>query len=304
MQKEKIEFYKERDFGEVINVTVAFIKQNFKLMGKMLLIYVAPFSIVLGVLMGLNQHNSLSTVLNANVSTINYGSQVIIVILLLLFSIATFTLLPALMLEFFNEYKEFGPDDMSLDRIRKRAFNSFGTVLGTIFVIGFIIVGIVVLMALSAFVTPWLMAIFILPIIYFAVVIYFAIPIRIFEKATIGEAISRSFYLVKGNWWWTFLLYLVVSMAVGVLGSAFIMPQYFYTIFIAFTSAKGGSPELSMTILLLTSVLTFLGQIIFNSIPFVSLTFQYYNLLEQKDKPGLQERVNQLLPKTPETEEA
>jgi hypothetical protein len=303
MQNQKIEFYRERDFGELINTTVAFIKQNIKIILKMLLYYIVPLAIVLGVLMGLNQHATLSNTFSAGVTGTTYSGQVLILVFLFLFAMVTFTLLPALMFELFIEYKAYGPNEMSLERIRKRAFDSFGTLLGTVLVIGLIMVAIVFAIALFAMITPWLIIVFVLPFIYFVVAIYFALPIRIFEKATMGEAFSRSFYLIKGNWWWTFLLYIVVSMAVGVLGSAFIMPQYFYMIFITFTSAQGGSAELSMTVVLLTSMLTVFGQVIFNSIPFITLTFQYFNLLEQKDKPGLQERVNQILPKTADTQE-
>jgi hypothetical protein len=151
-------------------------------------------------------------------------------------------------------------------------------------------------MVLLAFITPWILVVFVLPFIYSMVAVFFIFPIRIYEDASFGEALSRCFYLVSGNWWRTFLVYFVVSMVVSLVSYIFILPMYIYIFAVSFASAKGSSFETSMGIMIAVNIFAFVGQIILSSIPLITLNFQYFNLLEKKDKPGLMKRVNDLLP--------
>ncbi|HCC30137.1 MAG TPA: hypothetical protein DEQ03_08805, partial [Marinilabiliales bacterium] len=67
-------------------------------------------------------------------------------------------------------------------------------------------------------------------------------------------------------------------------------------IFVGVAAAKGGTPEISQAIMVGTYAFSFMGQIMTSSLLFVVLSFQYFNLLEKKDKPGLQQRIQLLLP--------
>ncbi|HAM97634.1 MAG TPA: hypothetical protein DCQ26_03405 [Marinilabiliales bacterium] len=294
MQNQPIEFYRERDFGEIINTTIEFVKQNFKIFFKGLLYFIVPLGLVVGAMMGIVQHASLSQSFG---QPFDFGVvQIIAIVIALLFSFFLFALLPSLIMSIMLEYQQSGKNDMQLNRIWKRAFDSFGDVLSVSLVIGLLIVLSVAVMVLFATITPWILAIFVLPFLYGIVVVYFALPVRVFEKAPIGESISRSFYLVAGNWWWTFLLVFVSSMVLGIIGIVFYTPLYAYMIFVGVAAAKGGTPEISQAIMVGTYAFSFMGQIMTSSLLFVVLSFQYFNLLEKKDKPGLQQRIQLLLP--------
>ncbi len=296
MQKEKIEFIKERDFGEIINVTLLFIKQNYNILLKSVLYYLVPFAIIVGALLGLNQHSSMAQLFNQ--SAVSYSNQIIAIIIIVILAVIIFSLMPAIILEIFRDYQTYGPENMDMARIWEKARKSLGLILGlTVSIVG-IMIGFIFLMVLFAKVTPWLIVFFFLPLFYASIVVYFAFPVRVLEGGTIGESLKRAFFLVNGNWWWTFLIYFVISLIVSIIGMAFAIPQYVYLIFIGITSAKGGTPELSMGVMIFTYALTFVGQIIVNNIPIIALTFQYYNLLEKKDKPGLQRRIDEILPES------
>jgi len=258
-----------------------------------MLFYIIPFAVILGILMGFNQHYTLSGALNNNFRP---TTQIIVLILFAIFAIVTYSLITAFIIEVFKEYHEKGPDNLKLESIWEKTKETLGTVIATSLGLMGMFIGLVFIMVLVTMVTPWFIAVFIIPLFYVMVVVYFVFPIRVYENAGMGEALSRSFYLINGNWWWTFLIYLVVSMAVGLIGSIFIMPQYAYIFFITFTQARGSAHEVSLTIMILTSVLTFVGQMLINSIPLIALNFQYFNLLEKKDKPGLQMRIDEILP--------
>lgn len=49
MTKFKIDFRQQRDFGEVLNATFAFLRLNVGKLGKALLYYVCPFLIIQGI---------------------------------------------------------------------------------------------------------------------------------------------------------------------------------------------------------------------------------------------------------------
>ena len=48
--QETINLRKKREFGEVFNATILFLKQEYKLLGKAFLYYVLPVSIVIAIL--------------------------------------------------------------------------------------------------------------------------------------------------------------------------------------------------------------------------------------------------------------
>ena len=51
----KIEFAKRRDFGEVLNGTFQFLRQNFKSLGLALLYIAGPFILIQGIITGYYQ---------------------------------------------------------------------------------------------------------------------------------------------------------------------------------------------------------------------------------------------------------
>lgn len=293
MQENKINFNQERDFGEVINVTILFIKQNIKALGKAVLYFIAPLGLIAGIFYGLYQYYTLGQAFDF---AGNLSMGVIVAIVMVILFVVVFTLLQAIVLEMFNEYREKGPGKIDIHSLWSRAKDSFGTILGTSIILGFLMGGVILVMVLFSLITPYLLIAFVIPFFYAILTIYFVYPVRVYEKADIGEAITRSFTLIKGNWWWTFLLYFIVSMAAGLLSSIFMIPQYIYTFATAFTAASGESASMSMTMAIITGILSMVGQVVVNTIPFIALIFHYYNLLEKKDKPGLQKRLDQLLP--------
>lgn len=295
MQNNKINYYVDRDFGEILNTTIAFVRQNYKIILKTLLYYTVPLAAIMGVITGIYYYLTLSGSID-NPAMSNVALIAFVGLLMVIVSFALFTLLPSLLFSIMQEYKEHGPGQFTVQGIWSGAKKNFANVLGTTFIIiGLVLVGVFILI-IPVMSLPWLTVFLVTPFMYAMVTLYFLYPVRVFEDNTTGESISRAFYLIKGNWWWSFLLYMVVSMAVGMIGFIFFIPQYVYIFFVSFTSASGGAIEVSQGITIFTSILTMIGQVLIYSLPFVALSLQYFNLVEKKDKISLLSKIDDILP--------
>jgi len=60
MNSQKIEFQRYRDFGQIINATFEFIRENFKQLAKAVIFLVGPFILLTGIFGGLYQKNLFS----------------------------------------------------------------------------------------------------------------------------------------------------------------------------------------------------------------------------------------------------
>src|SRR5436190_2153909 len=56
MRNQLINFREERDLGQKVNATFAFIRNNFKSLSRNLLLIVAPFALIAGIFNGISQY--------------------------------------------------------------------------------------------------------------------------------------------------------------------------------------------------------------------------------------------------------
>jgi hypothetical protein len=135
---------------------------------------------------------------------------------------------------------------------------------------------------------------FILPSIYFSVVLSLLGPIMIIERKSFSQAFSRSFFLISEKWWSTFGLIVVTTIIGGVMAITFAIPQYFFTFLIASHKVANTSsqPALWEQIGIVVSGMIYtIGSNLLQSIVVVAVTFQYYNLVERKEAKGLLSKV-------------
>ncbi len=129
----------------------------------------------------------------------------------------------------------------------------------------------------------------ILPGIYLAVVFTPVVYIMVNEDASIGEAFSRCFSLVKENFWISlgiyFVAYLIYSFAAGIIGVVF-------GIFIGISSYLT-TKELESTMAIVNSV-TNIFSYMFYVVFAVAVGLHYYNLAEKLDGIGMMRRLDTL----------
>jgi len=307
MQAQQIEFHKQRDFGNKLNATIEFIKQNFKILAKSLLYIAGPF-VVIGSLLFVQVYSGfLRSIANeSQLSHIeeNLTSMVSFGVAGLLFLMVGSTFVIAVVNDFMILYEEKRGDKFDVSEIWNRVKSSFLPTLGTVIlyalvlltayiivIIPVVILGQVssALMVLSVFVVLCLF-------IYIIIALTPIFIVRAYERISFGAALSRCFYLVKGKWWSTFGLVVVTSIIHNVVSSIFFIPWYINFILTTLHSTQSGTfeePSLLSEILSNGSLLLyFIFSYLLYCIPLIAINFQYFNLVEKKEAKGLMSKID------------
>ncbi|WP_231425716.1 MULTISPECIES: hypothetical protein [Pedobacter] len=274
----KIEFKKRRDFGQVINDTFTFMRQNFKPLLKTYFTFCGLFVLASMSSMLVYQYkmvNIINTVGNGRSSRglglgNIYGLEYF---LSLLFSLATYASMTVAILSFIALYVQKGNQAPSTEEVwgyfKYYFFRIFGS---SIVLILMVFVGLVFCLVPGLYLFPFVAMMF---------------PIMVIENGTLGYSFSRSFQMIKDNFWVTFGTLIIVWIIVYACMSMVVLPTTLFSMIGMFTSKN---PQMSLSLSMATTVLQSLCQV-FTIIPIITISLSYFSLLEQKENTGLMERI-------------
>ena len=289
--KNFIEFKRERDLGAIINDTFQFIRENWKdyfltvfnivgpalLVGAAILVFaMVSYSGLITGMMDINQ--SAPDPFEISGSMFDMFSW-----LFLMFAVfgIVYTLLAEVSLFYIKSYiKNNGIVDYQ--EVKESTYNNIWKFIG---------LGIIaILMVILAY------FLCVLPVFYISIVLSLAMPIMVFESKSIVDTISQSFNLIKGEWWNTFGVVIVIALLVSMLGFIFSIPALIYQFISMGVSFTNEDPTAMLEILedpiyLLLILLSYFGKFVFYSITLVSSAFIYFDLNEQKGFKGTYEEI-------------
>ena len=307
-----INFKKERNFSQKLNATFEFLSQNFKPIGKNVLLISGPFALLTGIFYGIYQTYTFGAAISAGEGTIpepvdNLAMLGVSSLGMLFFSLIALTLVVAIVMRHIRQYIKEGhtniPTGELWNSIGRDFFRVLGTSLSLIFAtvisIGLLMVPVftlgianpgplfigflmLVLFAFFLIVTPALMLLY---------------PIRSIEGVGIFKAFGRMFKLISGKWLSTAGLVFVSSIIVSVASAIFAIPMYIMLFMqmlhitegeITAAPATGGLYSILFS---LASGISMLGSFALYSLLFIAVTFQYFNLVERREASGLLERL-------------
>lgn len=315
---EKINFRQARDFGEVFNATTTFIRQNFKHFFSSLIAIAGPFIFITAIAGAYYQSSSLGMIQGIRAfGTENYSTQFgISAGVFLLASIISNLVLIGTINAFIINYIQHGPNNFTIKDVSQivlkntvkiiRAF--FASLLALILIIGIFGILIGVLFLLNSSVASGLLAIGILIIggIIFVPPFFWQLSITyliaMYEQKGGFASINRSFKLMKGNFWWTWVIMICASMAIGMLSFVFSLPQTIYQFVIMFTHLKSDGGGTSIPFIIVATICTFFSTLTYSIIHIIS-AFHYYSLAEQKEGLGLLEKIDEIGNTTQSNEE-
>ena len=300
---EAIAFRQARDAGDVLNITFQFLRQNVVKLGKSLLFFVAP---AMALATALSTQLQSSMIDPDSAIGINLGVLGVVYALSLLASVLAVTVVYGYIIL----YQDYGPDGFDLRDVWHvtlvRFFRILGTMLFLMFLVfvGYIALAIPMVLLIAAgtafggvgtvgaiLVSVLLVFAFLGLIAYFAVILSLIFPMRMREPIGVWAATGRCFKLVKNNWWATFavlfvafLVYLVLSIAVG-------LPYYMLYFSGGFMTLEGGGPPVT-GLLVALSVVASVGGALLYSVPLTATAFQYFSLVERKERTGLMGRID------------
>ncbi|MCX2573468.1 hypothetical protein [Pedobacter sandarakinus] len=274
----RIEFKQRRDFGQVINDTFTFIRQNLKQLITLYFLFCGLFVFLSMGAMLIQQYklsglitNSGSSIRYSGYQFANYGIEYYFS---LLFSLLSYCSMTVVILSYISIYVQKGNEKPTIDEIwvafKRYFFRTFwaSIVLGILLLIGFVLC--------------------ILPGFWLFPFIGMVFPIMVLEDERIGFAFNRSFVLIKNNFWITFATLLLIWIIVYACMSMIILPTTILGM-VGIFSQK--STQLSLTFMMISTVLQSLCQS-FTILPVITLALLYFNLTEQKEHHGLLERIS------------
>jgi hypothetical protein len=311
MKKDIIILEQERDFGDKINASFTFVSQNFKTLFLSVLYFAGPLSLIGGIANGIVQSNNLAFISAgatkprgtnpgeifansfgdsfAHLLTLNY---LIAVIFLILASVTVAITVYAIMLE----YKE-NPESLTIGRVWARMQTIFLPVLGSYFVTILIFMLIIIaFVAIIAALISGVGGIFagflsgIIGIVGFVVAFYFFVmyslspAIVAYEGIGALEALGRAKFLIKDKWWSTFGLIIIISIINSFVAMIFGAPAMIITFMKVLKVGGGISGNVP---LILTTMISTVGQVIVSSLTYIAISFQYFNLVEKREGNGL-----------------
>lgn len=276
-----IEFKKQRELGDIINITFKFIRENYKPLFQLIYKIVGPFFILLILAVAYYTYSVAGNPIEAITSG---GSNFVISILLMLVAMLLFyAALYGTILHYIKNYISNSGQVNEADvktGVQKDFFN------------------LILLSIISAILIIAGMMLFILPGIYLMVPLALAGTILVFKNYSVTEAISYSFTLIKDNWWITFVSLLVIWILVYFIGLVFQIPLIIYTVIKTLTMAQEGSmadpASYSDWIFITLNVLSTVIQYLLSTISIIGLAFIYFNLNEHKNLTGTYETIDKL----------
>lgn len=279
MAQQKVELRRIRDFGENLNDSILFIRQNFKPLLTGFLGIAGIFMLTSAVLNGIYQsrlggifqqifNGPTQEVARLEIFNGNY-------FLVLFFSWLNFVAMQVAVTSYFKVYEIKQTEPATISEV----WNTFKKYFLKVFLYSTITLLLIVGGFLFCF----------FPGIYFMVVFAPFSAIVIIEDKTFGEAFSRCFALIKNNFWVSLGIYVLTYLIAGVSSG----------VISAIVGGIGGlisyftTRNLDVTIGIVVSILDIFG-FIFYLIYYVAVVLHYFNLTEKHDGTGLIRRLDSI----------
>lgn len=282
-----IEFKKQRELGDLLGDSFAFLRAQFKPFFTSFFKIVGPYLLVF-LISFVFYTNSYKSFFNFTIETSNDNYNPIMMIgslaLFFIASVVAYAASQAMTLYYIKIYIE-EKRTPTFQEVKKEVYGSFWNFFGLTFLVVMCVgIGLVICF---------------LPGIYLAVPLSMSFGIMVFERKSIGEAFSNSFTLVRDNWWISFAYLLVIVIIISVAGYAFSMPATIYAImkmgiFSGEIDPANMIDSIYDPIGIILNVLGMLFQFGLNIILVIFTILMYFNLNEKKNHTGTLERIGNL----------
>ena len=262
-----MEIKKERSAAELLNDTFAFVSQNFVGLYKPILLFASPFALISAFF-----YSKLELSLLTNQE---YGNAAFNQIMYISTLLAANFVLYGVVYAYVYFYIKEGKHNYTIEEIWNYISHHISKIVGALlFSIVFIVIGFLL---------------FIVPGIYLLIALLFFVAVMLFEGLDYQMAFLRCLMIVKGKWWSTFWLFLLINGIILVFGLIVKIPEFIYTFLIKMNMLKQvASLPLQFSIsATLTQFLVFFLQVF----PLIFVILQYFNINEARIKKDASKQV-------------
>jgi len=287
----ELKINKRRDFGECIADGFKLLGNNFKAFITAFLIYVSPLIAITSMLLyyfGKSLFNDLSAEMTTSPYLIIslYGG-------LFLGSI----MLSAIIYAVFLASLENENEAIKFSDIKNYILWIFFQIIPiyliniVLLVLPLIVVSILSTMSTIFFV---LFGAYVFYFFYMMMPLFLAPFIKVNERSDIVTAYKRAFYLVKGNWFPTFGVFLISYIISSMAASILVLPIYIITILKAFSSIETGNMSSDTGFwFVMTMIIGLVGSLLSTAYYLACINLKYFDLLEKKDGTALLNKIDQ-----------
>jgi hypothetical protein len=273
-----INFKKKRDLGTILSDTFQFLSSEWKpFFGTILKISIIPILIAICAVVyyGMSSVSFLgdfSQIADFQ-GALNF-SDLLLPILAFLFSyLIAYALITVAALAYIKSYID-NKGVVNYEEVQNSTKEKFWPYVGLFFLNGII----VFFGALFCF----------LPGIYFGIVLSLSICLLIFQNKSVTDAINDSFGFIKGHWWETFGVLIVVQLIIIFISFILDLPATLYqaadiTSIIQGDASNEILKSFSDPIYLMLIALSYFIKFILYMVATVATVFIYYDIKEQKD---------------------
>ena len=277
-----INFKRQRELGETLTDTFKFLRQEYKGLFQALLRNAAiPFIILIAAAGYYATISADSSLFDGGIFSM--ANLVLPAIILLLAVLFYYAVMYGTVLHYIRLYIE-NRGVVDQDILKNEVRSQLGSLIGVTFLIALIVFFGLMLC--------------ILPGIYLAIPLSLGWALLVFKNKPIGDVISDSFKLVKGEWWMTFATMFVLGLLLYVANIVFSLPVIIYTLVKAFTSgaeiSQGNMSGLFDWVYLTLNVIASVAQYILAVIFPIAIAFIYYNLNEKTNQTGAFETIDSI----------
>lgn len=309
-QPEKINFRQARDFGETFNASIKFIRQNFKHFFLTIISIAGPFILLTAISGAFYQSNAISVFSISKMGQEDFFAQYGISMFIFIVASALSSLaMIGTTYSYMINYLEKGPNNFTTGDVGGLLLKKSGKIivaflammLLTIVAVA-ILAGIGALMAIGS----KILVVFYILLLFLGLII--VMPPIIWQMSVLNlsvmhentgpfEALGRTFKVMRGNFWWTWVIMICTVMAVAIAALVFTLPQVIYQMFLMFSHLKPNpdavSEGVSIPFIIVATVCTFFSTTLYAALH-VICGFHYFSLAEQKDGIGLMERIDEI----------
>lgn len=310
-QIEKINFRQARDFGETFNASIKFIRQNFKHFFLTIISIAGPFILIAAISGAFYQSNSIGAISFTKMRQDDFFAQYgISLIIFLLASIVSSIALIGTTYAYMINYLEKGPNNFTTGDVGNLLLKKSGKIIIAFFaMILFMIIAVAIMAgigALFAAVNSSVLVVLYILLLVFGLII--VMPPFMWQMSAINmivmqeekgpfEAFRKTFTVMRGNFWWTWVIMVCAVIAIAIAGLVFTLPQVIYQMFLMFSHLKPGAAGVeegtSIPFIIVATVCTFFSTTIYAAMH-VICGIHYFSLAEQKDGTGLMERIDEI----------
>lgn len=284
--KKYIELKKQRELGDILSDTFAFIRNEFNPFLKTIISIAGPYLVLFLIALVFYIYtigDQFNFDLNNAFPYQNTLSFILAYVLYLVAAILTYTFSTSAALFYIKSYND-NNGSVNFEEVKQNVNQTFWRFLGLSFLKGLTLSFAVLICCL--------------PVFYFLVPMAIVLPVLVFREINASDAYGYSFTLIKDEFWVTLLTVIVFFIIIFIIGFVVSVPTAIYT-WIKMGVFSGELNPANMDSLvdpvyLALNVLSSFFQYALNLIVVVGSAFIYFNLNEKKNFTGTLERIKSI----------